>query len=97
MSASSSSAACSCAAIASACRARREPASVGVTPEEERSSSCVPTSFSSAARCWETAGWVQPSSRAPAPIEPLRTTVRKMRSLRGSMTVMVSGSGKPGL
>ena len=73
------------AAIASAWAARRAPASVGVTPEEERSSSRVPTSFSSAARCWETAGWVHPSSRAPAPIEPLRTTVRKMSSLRGSM------------
>ena len=35
---------------------------------------------SSARRCWLTAGWVQPSSRAAALIDPARATARKISS-----------------
>ena len=43
-----------------------------------------PSSRSSAATCWETAGWVSASSRAAAENEPARATARKVSRRRGS-------------
>ena len=45
-------------------RNSRKPASVGSTLRPERSSSCLPSRFSRARTCSETAGWVTPSRSA---------------------------------
>ena len=79
------SAMCRWLATASARANSTRPGSVSSTPVGPRSRSGLPASRSSARRCWLTAGWVQPSSRAAALIEPARATARKISSRRGSM------------
>ena len=72
-------------------RARRRaragpcPARVSFSPPGSRSSSRAPTSFSSAATCWETAGWVSASVRAAALNERSWATARKVSTRRGSI------------
>ena len=67
-------------------RKRRSPASVGSTRRPERSSSCVPSRFSSARTCSETAGCVTPSRSAAC--EKLRrsTTAQNAASWRVSIS-----------
>ena len=75
---------------ARACAARRgrgaSPASVGSTRRPERSRSCVPSRFSSARTCSETAGCVTPSRSAAC--EKLRrsTTAQNAASWRVSIS-----------
>ena len=84
-SASSSSAMCSWTARASARASSTRPGSVSSTPPAPRSRSVQPADRSSARRCWLTAGWVQPSSRAAPLIEPARATARKISNRLGSI------------
>ena len=60
---------------------RRRSAS---SPPGPRCSSRAPSSRSSAATCWDTAGWVSDSSRAAAENDPACATARKVSSRRGS-------------
>ena len=77
---------CSCTASASARASSTRPGSVSSTPPAPRSSRAQTADRSSARRCWLTAGWVQPSSRAAPLIEPARATARKISSRFGSIS-----------
>ena len=78
-----------CAAVRRAhrpARAAPAPAPSGRPHPRRGAAAHIPTDRSSARRCWLTAGWVQPSSRAAALIEPARATARKISSRRGSIS-----------
>ena len=64
---------------ASAWPIRVSPALVSLGPSLVRSSSCMPTSFSSAATCWLTADCERCSESAAAENEPLAMTSRSTR------------------
>ena len=66
-------------ATASACSSSSRPASVGTAPPRPRTSSATPSSRSSAATCWDTAGWLSASASAARENEPARATARKVR------------------
>ena len=76
----------SSASMRCAPRYSRQPASVGSTRRPERSSSCVPSRFSRARTCSETAGCVTPSRSAAC--EKLRrsTTAQNAASWRVSIS-----------
>ena len=79
-------------AIASACASRISPAGVSASPPGSRSSSRAPTSVSSAATCWDTAGCVSDSARAAALNERSCATARNVSTRRGSIELSLSAS-----
>ena len=68
-------------------RAAAAPAGVSSRPPGPRSSSRAPAWRSSAATCWETAGWVSASASAARENEPSRATSRNVSTRRGSIGI----------
>jgi len=58
---------------------------VGTTPRDERTSSDLPTSSSSRAICWLSAGWAMKIWREALARLPLSTICTKYRNCRMSM------------
>lgn len=65
------------ARITCACRYSFMPAAVAVTPVADRSRRRTPSSASSTANCWLSAGWAKPISAAARVTLPLSTICTK--------------------